>query len=213
MGNVQVEAFLQKHTKKTLGIESPYVSTACREFIGWKKAGGYGQVRVRGRIWLAHRYVWFLLHGGFEKPCVCHTCDNPPCCNPDHLWNGTNQENIKDRSRKGRTTRSGPIHPVTGDKHWTHTHPEKLVRGDRHWTRLHPDARLFGDKNGSRLHPESMPRGENHANSKATEVIVREIRKRYCNRHYPHPNSVGAMAKEFGISVSAIRRIAKGETW
>ena len=35
--------------------------------------------------------------------CVCHTCDTPPCCNPKHLWIGTQQDNTADRTAKGRT--------------------------------------------------------------------------------------------------------------
>jgi hypothetical protein len=47
---------------------------------------------------------------------VCHTCDNPPCCNPKHLFLGTFQDNIDDRERKGRN------HPpcLRGEKHGQH---------------------------------------------------------------------------------------------
>lgn len=52
----------------------------------------------------AHRIAW-LMANGKEIPSgmfVCHTCDNPSCCNPDHLFLGTHQENMDDKVSKGR---------------------------------------------------------------------------------------------------------------
>jgi hypothetical protein len=65
---------------------------------------GYGMVSVvtYGEN-LAHRAVY--KHSGFKlKPtdCLLHTCDNPACVNPKHLWVGTKKENTHDMIRKGR---------------------------------------------------------------------------------------------------------------
>lgn len=63
----------------------------------------YGQISFDSREWHVHRLVLVLL--GFEMPAsldACHTCDNPPCFNPKHLFPGSTQENIDDMIRKGR---------------------------------------------------------------------------------------------------------------
>jgi hypothetical protein len=54
------------------------------------------------------RFVWMLRSGQIEPgKLVCHKCDTPPCCNPMHLFLGTNQENIIDAVKKGRIKRKG----------------------------------------------------------------------------------------------------------
>jgi hypothetical protein len=53
----------------------------------------------------AHRIMYALIHGPIPKGMrVCHTCDVRLCCNPGHLWLGTQQENIRDCSQKKRHT-------------------------------------------------------------------------------------------------------------
>lgn len=75
----------------------------CWEWIGLKNPSGYGEFRVDGIHWLAHRYSWWLHRGPIpDGLCVLHRCDFPPCVNPDHLWLGTRTDNHADMIRKGR---------------------------------------------------------------------------------------------------------------
>lgn len=79
----------------------------------------YVQIFFRGKRITIHRLSW-LLHKG-EIPAgkmVCHRCDNMRCWNPDHLWIGTNQENMQDCSRKGRVNWSGLREWNESQRHW-----------------------------------------------------------------------------------------------
>lgn len=68
---------------------------------------GYGVFGVGGKITaLAHRIAWTLHNGEIPNGLfVLHKCDNPACCNPDHLFLGTQKQNLADCASKGRTTR------------------------------------------------------------------------------------------------------------
>lgn len=70
----------------------------------WQKSKtqGYGDVWIDGKIWKAHRYAWFLTHQRHTSLMILHSCDNPPCCNPKHLREGTNQDNMDDLVMRGR---------------------------------------------------------------------------------------------------------------
>lgn len=78
----------------------------CMEWSGCRlsrnKARGYGRVRSGGKLVLVHRLVWELTFWTLPPWIhVLHRCDNPPCCNPDHLFIGTQRDNMRDRHRKG----------------------------------------------------------------------------------------------------------------
>lgn len=71
------------------------------------KISGYGDLRVSVTVHqLAHRFSWELHHGPIPAGLhVLHRCDNPPCVRPDHLFLGTNDDNVADSVNKGRAGR------------------------------------------------------------------------------------------------------------
>lgn len=80
---------------KTAGDDECWLWTASTNL------DGYGRFRVDGRKRQAHHVAFFLKHGRWPAY-VLHSCDNPPCCNPKHLSEGTHQENISECWEKGR---------------------------------------------------------------------------------------------------------------
>ena len=83
---------------------------------------GYGKFKFRSYdVQPAHRVAWLLTHGQPAKLHVCHTCDNPLCVRPDHLFEGDDFANMGDASRKGRLpgrlhhTHCVRGHPLSGD--------------------------------------------------------------------------------------------------
>lgn len=78
----------------------------CWPWLAGKASGGYGCFCVNGHGHAAHRFAYEFSNGPIpDDLCVLHRCDNPPCCNPNHLFLGTIADNNRDRKLKGRTYR------------------------------------------------------------------------------------------------------------
>lgn len=92
------EQYLAKFKARTETNDS-----GCWLYVLGKDSFGYGQVYVHGVRWKLHR--WMFSYHKEEIPrelFVCHTCDIPACCNPEHLWLGTKSDNERDKVAKGR---------------------------------------------------------------------------------------------------------------
>jgi len=76
---------------------------ACWPWMGKRDEHGYGRYSENG---LTHREAYARTYGHIPDGLdMCHHCDNPPCCNPSHLFPGTAADNVRDASSKGRLKR------------------------------------------------------------------------------------------------------------
>lgn len=160
----------------------------CWEWKDFRDRGGYGKFWLNGKSVISSRVAWVIANGSIEDGLVvCHKCDNPSCCNPDHLFVGTNLDNVADRVAKGRCGRQ------PGEQHWTRRCPEFLCKGDNHWARRMPEKACRGERSNWAVLTES-------------DVFrIREIRK--TGLSYA---KIGAM---FNVHRGTIGHIIRGSTW
>lgn len=159
----------------------------CWLWIASTRGKGYGAFGADGKNQYAHRASWEIHYGPIPDGLwVLHHCDTPACVNPQHLFLGTNADNMQDCVAKGRT--------ATGERNGSKTHPERRPKGERHGTHTHPGSRPTGERNGR---------------AKLTEVQVWEIRALYASGEY----SQHAIASRFGVSRPQISAIVNFKNW
>ena len=114
---------------------------ACWEWGRAKISTGYGSLVFNGKKRLAHRVAYESINGPIKNGLhILHECDNPACCNPNHLRLGTNQDNIADSMKKGRRkgiTRNRP----SGLKY----KEQRKLRKDT-WTDRYEEMRCLREK-------------------------------------------------------------------
>lgn len=94
----------------------PEPNTGCYLWALSLTHNGYGRIHWKGKTRRAHRVAWEFVNG--EAPAdlqVCHKCDTPACCNPDHLFLGTALDNQHDMIAKGRAHYAGG---ARGERHF-----------------------------------------------------------------------------------------------
>ena len=181
----------------------------CWPWTGPPDKNGYG------RFWLgdwsprSNRVAYCIANGDPGDLQTLHTCDNPPCCNPAHLYAGTPQRNMDDKHARGRARYVAPYRPCVGDNHWSRKFPERVKRGDDHNFRRHPECRPTGERSGARKHPERVARGERHGNALITADTVRAIRADYATGRFTYATLMG----KYHMGKSQISGIVRRTRW
>lgn len=197
----------------------------CWLWTGKKHKNGYGAFSVSERKFkLPHRVAYELEHGGIPDGLnVCHNCptgDNRLCCNPAHLFTGTQADNIADMDNKGRRIslcgENSPVSKLTSNEILEIrrlfnvvglTAPEIAKRFNTSATNVHSIARFSSWKHigGPALRPEVAA---NRTTPKLTPNSVSEI-KANLRSGQTHQS----IADQYGVSRECITKIANGKNW
>lgn len=227
LSNMTIEEKLEEYEKRfietfwnNVDIREKEICWIYKGTVGWK---GYGQVYYKRKYEKAHRIAYILTYGEIpkDKPHIRHTCDNPLCCNPNHLISGTNQDNINDKMVRKRS--------IIGEKHPNHKLLAKEVKELRDKYRSGMDtitiSKLY---NISREEVYFILRNERwkddtytipigrHGNAgdnchfaKLTWKEVSEIRRKHSESRYTYKK----LSEEYNVSTKTIQFIINKKTW
>ena len=109
-------------------VDSSAGPEGCWIWRGHRMEYGYGRISVDGRQRPAHKVAWEI-DAGRPFPSgmnALHRCDNPPCCNPTHIYPGTQADNVRDMHRRGRWL--SPTCPRGHTREWMRGTPGRQGR-------------------------------------------------------------------------------------
>lgn len=187
---------------------------SCWMWVGAKFNTGYGKFRTYGKIHLAHRAAWMITHGpiphdgSYHGSCVCHRCDVHGCCNPSHLFLGSQGDNMRDRTAKGRVAHGDAHYMAKLTSAQVNEIRSLYAAGGTSHRRL---AKQFGLRdsyvgmiiNGKIWKHLPVLAGKKHCVApKLTGSNIFEIRSAFKSG-----DSHAHLARKFGVSPSTIKRV------
>lgn len=103
MVRLRIESNRRRFNEKFFSRVKKLSYSECWVWTGAISMQGYGLVTRDKKHTSSHRIAWELQYGPIpDGMCVCHHCDNRKCCNPNHLFLGTNEDNMRDMYQKNR---------------------------------------------------------------------------------------------------------------
>ena len=138
--------FAEEQLKRFWAKVNKEADNGCWEWTGAISTRGYGQFGVNKIAKSTHR-ISYIMHKG-EIPdglMICHTCNNPPCINPNHLYAGTGKDNAQQAVADGRLAPQQKTHCIKGHE-FTEENTFLRVRKGRGTTRVCRECKRLSDK-------------------------------------------------------------------
>jgi len=201
----------------------------CIEWIGWRDKDGYGGAYRNGKNIRAHRFSYELFIGPIPKgKNVCHKCDNPSCVNPDHLYVGTQRDNMYDKVERDRCNlKCGEEAKVS---RLTEAQVVEIIREKKSGTKVQRiidkyaiskstimdimQGKLWKHIDRDSIEPYKQPKKDSIGRTvgnkfvKLTEKDVKDIKQKLMNNE-----KLKSVAEEFGVSGVFISKIRDEKVW
>lgn len=161
----------------------------CWRWTGALSGGRYGAFNVAGRDIGAHRMSFYLSRNKWPENLACHSCDQMDCVRPNHIFDGTQKQNIEDALSKGR-----------------------MATGERSGSRIYPERRPTGSRHGRYTKPGNTARGERNGMALITADDVIRIRAAI-PRSKGYRGAMDSFALELGVPWHAIWKIVNNRNW
>jgi len=190
----------------------------CWEWTAYKSKKGYGYKRWQGKNQHAHRVSWLITYSDIpDNLYVLHKCDNPSCVRPDHLFLGTQTDNMQDMIAKDR---AGDFKGIENGMHKLSDDEVMLIR-NRYATESISQKELGKEFGVSALMVSFIVRGihwkhlggelttRGKQKPKLTPEQVSNIRSNYLDGSF----SVTQLSQKYGICASTVRGILTRKKW